>query len=74
MTETSSTSTDRLISRPAAGRLMGRGPDAVQAMIDRGELNGYRIGGGVMLWEGEVLGYIEQARITPAAPLAPLRV
>lgn len=64
-TTTEAPAADRMITRPAAGRLIGRGPDAVTGMIERGELTAYRIGGGVMLWESEVFAYIENAKITP---------
>lgn len=62
------TATDRLLTRPAAARILGRDPKTVTAMIDRGELLGYRIGGGVMVWESAVLAMIDAARIAPSRP------
>lgn len=54
-----------LISRPAAGRLLGVGPQAVDGLIRRGELRAWRIGERVKLSEWEVEEYRSRSGYTP---------
>ncbi|MDO2981385.1 MULTISPECIES: excisionase family DNA-binding protein [Mycobacteriaceae] len=50
-----------LISRPEAGRMLSCGPDAIDGMVRRGELQAWRIGSRVKLRRQEVLEYLMRA-------------
>lgn len=54
-----------LISRPAAGRILGVGPKGIDGLISRGELNAWRVGTRIKLDEAEVKAYLRRARIKP---------
>lgn len=54
-----------LISRPAAGRILGVGPKGIDGLIARGELTAWRVGTRVKLDEAEVRAYLCRARIKP---------
>lgn len=59
---------DRLITRPAAGALIGGTAGVVQRLIDSGAISGYRIGGRVMVRESHIREYVERCRIVPESP------
>lgn len=66
MTTAAVESSEKLITRPEAGRRLGGTAMVVQRLIDAGELTpAYRIGGRVMVPESAVAAYRERCRITP---------